>query len=458
VSTSTPTRSRALSAPRAAPGGLREVFDLAYPVVLTQLSATAMGVVDSAMVGRLGATQLGAVGFGAIWLWPAFSLFHGTATGVQTFVSQEDGAGRPARCGSWPWQALYVLLPVSALAALVAAPFVAPVLAVLGPSSELQSAASTYVVVRLPGEVGFVALMVLTSFFRGLGDTRTPLYVTLGANAVNAVLDYGLIFGRLGLPAWGVPGAALATVVANTIGALALLALFLRRPLRERHGTAPVAPCARTIRRFLRTGAPIGGQWCIGMSSFAVFTTFVARMGDTSMAASQALVMLLSLSFMQAIGISVAASTLVGRYVGAGDEEAVRHSFDSSMILGVGLAGIVAVLFVAVPGPLLGLFSDDPAVAEIGRPLLLIGAIYQLCDAVAIIADGGLRGAGDTRWPFVLETALGWGVFLPLAWLLGVALEGGLTGAWIGGLFSLGLLALLLVRRFRSGAWRTIRI
>jgi MATE family multidrug resistance protein len=194
------------------------------------------------------------------------------------------------------------------------------------------------------------------------------------------------------------------------------------------------------------------------MTSFAVFTSVVASMGDAKMAASQAFVMLLSLSFMQAIGISIASSTLVGRYVGAGDRPGVRASFRSSLVLGVGLAGVVAVLFVTIPTPLLRIFTDDPAVVALGRPLLLLGALFQLFDAVAIITEGALRGAGDTRWPFLLETALGWGFFVPVAYGLGIALEGGLTGAWFGGLIYIGLLALLLVRRFRSGAWQQIRI
>jgi MATE family multidrug resistance protein len=451
------TESPAL--PRSAErGGVREVWELAYPVVLTQMSATAMGVVDSAMVGHLGATQLAAVGFSAVWMWTFFSFFHGTVSGVQTFVSQHDGAGEPRRCGAWAWQALYGAMPFTLLCGLLLAPAVGPLVALAGPSPELQTDARAYVLARLPGDVVFVGVMVLTSFFRGIGDTRTPLYATLFANGVNAVLDYGLIFGELGLPAWGVVGAGFATSVANVLAGVLLFTAFRRPALRRRYATDSVAPSAAAIRRFLRTGLPIGGQWFIGMTSFAIFTTFVARMGDASMAASQAFVMLLSISFMQAIGISVAATTLVGRYVGAGDVPAAFRSFRSSQALGIALGGLVALLFVTIPGPLLRIFSDDPAVVALGRPLLLLGALFQICDAVQIISEGALRGAGDTRWPFLVETAFGWGVFLPLAWLLGEPLGYGLTGAWIGGTLSLAVSASILVRRFRSGAWQRIRI
>jgi len=203
---------------------------------------------------------------------------------------------------------------------------------------------------------------------------------------------------------------------------------------------------------------PIGGQWCIEMSAFALFTTLVARMGDDSMAASQAFVMLLSMSFMQAVGIEIAASTLVGRYVGAGDPEAAVRSLRSSLQLGAILAGAIAVAFLAIPELLLRIFTDDPAIVALGKPLLALGALFQLFDAAAIITEGALRGAGDTRWPFVVHVLLGWGFLLPAAWVFGVWLDGGLTGAWLAGLIQVAALAAILSWRFRSGAWRHIRI
>ena len=124
----------------------------------------------------------------------------------------------------------------------------------------------------------------------------------------------------------------------------------------------------------------------------------------------------------------------------------------------MGLATLIAILFTAIPGALMRIFTDDPILIELGRPLLLIGAFYQFLDAAYIVAEGSLRGAGDTRWPFLVQTAFGWGVFVPLAYVLGVVMEGGLTGAWLGGLVHIVLLAAVLYYRFRSGAWRRIEI
>jgi putative MATE family efflux protein len=328
----------------------------------------------------------------------------------------------------------------------------------LGPSEELQAAALRYLRPRLFGVTGIGIAFVWMSFFRGIGDTRTPLYAAVTANLVNAVLDYGLIFGRLGLPAWEVGGAGAATAVGEWVYAAFLAVAFSRSALVERFATRFVGPHPNEIRRFVRTGAPVGGQWMIDMTSFAVFTTLVARMGDTQMAASQAFVMLLSMSFMQAIGISVAASTLVGRYVGAEDLTAATQSFRSAQKLAGILGGAIAALFLGAPELLMRVFTADPEVIALGAPLVRLGALFQLLDAFGIVASGSLRGAGDTRWPFLAQSVLAWGLFVPLAYLLGVTLEGGLISAWIGGTIYVLVLSATLVWRFRSGAWQRIRI
>jgi len=356
------------------------------------------------------------------------------------------------------WQGVYALVPAGIALAAILVWLLEPALALLGPSLEMRTLTADYVQARLIGEIGFVAVMAINSFYRGLGDTRTPLYITLFANVVNVVFNYGLIFGELGLPELGAAGAGLATAIAQWSNAIVLLVIFQRRSVAKRCNTRPVAVNPAQIRRFLRTGAPIGGQWCIGMMSFSAFTTLVARMGDESMAASQAFVMLLSLSFMQAVGISIAAAILVGRYIGAGDPFAAIRTFRSSILLGFWLAAGIAIAFVAIPIPLLRIFTDDAKVLELGRPLLLLGALFQLADAVAIISEGALRGAGDTRWPFAVETALGWGLLVPLAYFVGVSLERGLTGAWLAALVHILVLAAVLSMRFRSNAWQKIRI
>jgi len=196
----------------------------------------------------------------------------------------------------------------------------------------------------------------------------------------------------------------------------------------------------------------------LDMASFAIFSTIIARMGDLAMAANQTMIQLLSLSFMQVYGLSIAAGALVGRYIGARDLEAAERSYRSAMRLGLTISALVALAFLTVPDLLLSIFTRDESLMTLGRPVLVLGALFQIVDAVGILIAGALRGAGDTRWPFVVQASLAWLLRLPVVYGLAVFLEGGLLGAWIGELLYLVVLAAALFHRFRSGAWRLVRV
>ncbi len=444
--------------PRGGAGSIGEVGLLAFPIVLTQLSQTTMHVVDSIFVGRLGAAELGGLGFAGVWLWTVASVFTGLATGVQTFVSQHHGAGDEKACGGWLWQGIYAAAPAAALGLFGFAALSGPLWSALGTTPEIQRHAVDYVHMRPIGLTGLVLWTALAAFFRGFGETRTPLVATVVANLTNAALAYGLVFGKLGLPAWGIAGAGAATSISEWVGVTVLAIALSRRRVEGRFATRPVRPDARAIRRFLRTGAPIGGQWFLDMAAFAIFTTLVAQMGTAAMAATQATISLLSVSFMQAIGIGLATTTLVGRYKGAADLPAAVRSYRSALKLAVGLAGMVAALFVLAPEMLARLYTSDAEVLRLARPLFALAAAFQLFDALQIVAGGALRGAGDTRWPFLAQTLLAWLLRLPLVWLFAFALEGGVVGAWYAEFSFVLALTAVLGWRLRSGAWQAVRI
>jgi MATE family multidrug resistance protein len=439
-------------------GGVLEVATLTVPVVIQSISETVMHLVDSAMVGQLGAAQLGAIGFAGIWIWTLFVPFTGTGQGIQAFVSRHDGAEEQHLAGPWIWQAMWLLVPAMVVWMFAIALFFPLLVHAIGPSAELSAAAIDYGYARLPGGPAVVANFILISFFRGVGDTRTPLYAVLGGIVVNVILAWGLIFGELGMPKLGVAGAGLAMSAGNWTILVLLGWALLRRKTRARYNTQPCRPERASMLRFLRTSAPIGGQWLLDMTTFAIFGSIIARMGDVSMAASQAMLQLLSMSFMQAFAISIASGTLVGRYIGSRDLDAAERSYRSAQMLGLVLAAVVALLFVTVPEQLLGIFTKDPRVLELARPLLVLAALFQVIDAVGIIASGTLRGAGDTRWPFLVQATLAWALRLPVVYVAAIWMQGGVFGAWVGELVYVFVLSLAFVLRFRAGHWRTVRI
>ncbi len=185
-------------------GGMREVAALAAPLVLTQIMVTAMGVVDSIIVGRLGAAQLGAVGLGGMWVWTLTSFFVGTSTGVQTFVAQNHGAGRTDQCGTWSWQGLASVVPLAGVVGCLIFFFADSIIQLLAPSDSIAPLATGYMRARSFGMMGITAASSLSAFFRGIGDTRTPLIATLIANVANLFLDLGLVYGWYGMPKLGV--------------------------------------------------------------------------------------------------------------------------------------------------------------------------------------------------------------------------------------------------------------
>ena len=263
---------------------VRQVAVLGFPVVLQNLAVTLMHVVDTAIVGRgLGAAALAGVGYGGIWFWTAQCFFIGLASGVQSFVSQAQGAGRERECGGWIWRALAVSLPFAVTVMALFALAFPLLLELLRPAPELWGPATDYVRARALGVAGVLTGITLHSFLRGTGDMFTPLLASVVANVVNAVLAYGLVYGVAGLPQLGVAGAGLATAISEYLYAGLLLCAALRRPIRERYATAPILPRLAEVRRYLRTSAPIGGTWFLDMITFALFTTLIARMGASSM-------------------------------------------------------------------------------------------------------------------------------------------------------------------------------
>jgi MATE family multidrug resistance protein len=356
------------------------------------------------------------------------------------------------------WQALGSVVPAMALWMLAVALLLPRLLGWIAPPGALHDAAVAYTYPRLLGGPAVAANFALMSFFRGLGDTRTPMRAALLGVSVNVVVAWLLIYGALGAPRLGVAGAGYAVSAGSWTICGVLLRALLQPRMRERYATAPRALERAEFVRFLRASAPIGGQWLLDMTTFAVFTSIVARMGEASMAASQAMLQLLSLSFMQAMAIAAAAGTLVGRYIGAGDVAAAQRSYRSAQLLALGVSAVVAVLFVGMPEQLLAIFSSDARMLALARPLLALGAFFQVIDAAGIVASGSLRGAGDTRWPFAVQASLAWIVRLPVVYVAAIVLRGGVFGAWAGELVYLITLVGAFTLRFHRGEWRSVRV
>jgi MATE family multidrug resistance protein len=439
----------------------REIVTLATPVVISKLSFTAMGLVDTAMVGRLGALSQGAVGLAHTWIFTLGVLGLGLLGVVNTFVAQHHGARQPEECGRVLGQGLRLALLVggATMALLYAS---VPALGWMGLGAGVADLGGVYMSCRLIGFPAVLGYWVYNGYLEGLGHTRQPMLVAVAANAVNILLDWLLIFGPGPFPAMGVAGAGLATALSN-LSMLACFAWLVHRrgsTYRQRYGAELVRePLDRgRALAMLRVGWPMGLQFFMEVGAYMVFAVMIGWLGAAALAANQVTMRLLSISFMTTWGIGVAATTLVGRYLGAGRPELAAAAGRRTLVLGLAVTGLCALAFLSLASPLTRLFSSDAEVLRLAVLLLPVAALFQVFDGVNMVSYGALRGAGDTRWPMWAVAGMSWLVGVPLVWWLGIHSGLGVRGAWLGMLAMVAGLATLLWARFQRGHWMRGRL
>ncbi len=335
----------------------RRIILLSTPVMLSQLSYTAMGIIDTIMVGQVGVVALASVGLGSILFWWLLSLFWGMLAGVNTLVSQAEGANDRPAAGVAFWQGIYLGLFLSVLVFLLW-PLAPHLMSWTGASPEVQENATAYMQIRLFGAFGLMLLMACDNFYRGIGRTDVPMWFGFVKVFLNCGANYIFIFGHLGAPAMGAVGAAVGTAIANTVIGIAMFAyLFVRPEFRDVYQLLPrVRFHRRVFRALVVLSLPIGIQTFMEMGGFSVFTAVVARLGDPQLAATDAVIHAWSAAFMIAFSLSVAAQTLVGQCIGAGAPGDARRVTLRILRLGGGIMLALALVYVLLPETLMALF------------------------------------------------------------------------------------------------------
>jgi MATE family multidrug resistance protein len=440
-------------------GGFKEVWLLAYPVVITMASMSLMGLTDTFFMGYVGTAQQGAAGLGAVLSWTLMSFFNGTITASNTFVAQFYGAEKHKDCGSVVWQAFYVALVATAVVVAFMLPNIDAIVGAIGAKPRITHYATQYMHIRMAGAVFMFANFCVVGFLRGIGDTKTPMKVTLVANALNVLFTYLLVFGKWGLPALGIRGAALGTVISQGIGSGIYLHLLFREKIHATYLTRKFYPVMWDLmKRFLKVGLPIGLWWILEMGGFTVFTMFVSTLGEVELAGHQIVRQMVHLSFLPGVALSVAALTLVGQYLGAGDPESAEKSAKTAIKIGFLIMTSMGLLFILFRTQIATLFNRDPAVIEVASNLFFFVAVFQTLDALGTVSSGAIRGAGDTRWPMLVSLGLSWLFFVPAVFILGKVLGYGLYGAWTGATVYICILGTTLFLRFRGGKWKKMKI
>lgn len=431
-------------------GAGRRIWRLAWPVMLTHALFTALHIVDMFWVGRLGPAAVAATALSGAVIGVLFAAGQVFTVGAMATASRAAGSGRADAVRDSLRHSLLLAFGAALPLAGLGVFFAGPVLGLFGPEQLVVEIGRPYLQIALGSIPLFFCGMVLYTVFQATGDTRTPMFIIAGSNALNAVLDPLLIFGRLGFPRLGLAGAATATAVSMTLGLAVMLFLMHRRGLlRFRGGLRPAL-----FRTLLGIGAPAGLQGITrpltGMLMFRIVTGF----GTAATAAFGIGLRTLDVMFIYLGGLGVAAEVLTGQSLGAGRPDlARRYSSRVALVALLLQAGVLPLLFIFAPA-IVRAFNADPEVVRVGTGYLRILTPMLLVGGLSIGWAGAQRGAGATTLPMVAALVANWLVKIPLAALLARWAGLGTTGVWLGIGISVVVEAVILAAGYYSGRWQ----
>ncbi|MBY0401974.1 MATE family efflux transporter [Myxococcota bacterium] len=430
---------------------LRTLFAMSTPIALAQVGQMAMGVVDTLMVARIGVVELAAVAIASTWVWSSGSIAQGIVQGMDPLVSQAHGRG-DGNAVALAFQRGLVI------AALVALPLMAlwlatePALLALGQDPEVARLAGRYMEARLPSALGFLLFTAERQYLAGRGITRPAMWLMLFGNAVNAGLNWVLIFGHLGSPPLGVVGAGLATSLTNLLLPLGLFVWIRRARLHagawrrwDRRSFA-----LRGLAQSARLGLPIGVQMALEANAFTIAMLLVGSLGVAPLAAHQVVINMASMTFMFPLGIAIGASARAGNLIGSRDAEGLRLACSTAFAMGGAIMVIAAIGMVVFREALPRLYVEDTEVVALAASLLPIAGAFQIFDGIQVVGAGLMRGMGRPQVGAVANLLAFYLIGLPLAWALSSRAGLGIRGIWWGlaaGLFSVAAILCVWVAR-----------
>jgi MATE family multidrug resistance protein len=422
---------------------------LAVPVVVVQVGIMFMGTVDTLMVGRLSPTALAAVAIGNLYSVIGIFFGQGVLLALDPLINQAHGAGdRPAVIRAF--QRALLLALIIAIPITLYHLFAGPILTALRQPADVIPLADAYDRWLVPGVLPFLAFGVLRGTMQAFHRLHPVVITIVVANLCNALLNWVFIYGHFGSPALGVAGSALATTLSRWLMVLMLLGLArddFAPLLRPWHAEAHDRTA---LIRMLRIGVPIALQYELEIACFGGVAFLAGAMGTIQVASHQIAINLAALTYMVPLGVSAAATVLVGSAVGAGQPDEVRRRAETSIGVGAGFMALTALLFVTLPGFLAALYTNDPAVLALATVLIPLAGIFQVFDGVQVVAIGVLRGLADTKTPFLISLVGYWLIGMPVGVVLAYVFNRGVAGLWWGLVIGLGAVAGILVHRVRA--------
>ncbi len=439
------------------------VWNLAWPSITEMFLVSLVSIADMIMVGRLGPVA-GPIGISAVGLsnqpvFFAMALFQSFNVGTTALVARFIGAGKQEDANETAKQSMVIVFLLGIIVGTLGFLSAGSIIRFMGAGPEVLPIGTIYMQIVSIGMIFNIVAMGLSAVLRGAGDTRTPMRINMTANIVNVIGNYLLIYGRFGFPQLGVAGAGLATSLARLVAAVWIVSTVMRGKTVIRISFKEGYRYNREIvRRVLQIGLPSSGEQFILRGGQVFFVRIVAGLGTITYAAHQIAMNIMSLSFMPGMGFGIAASTLVGMSLGAERPDIAERSGYETRFLGMIMATTMGVVFIFLGPWIIRLYNTNPDVIAQGSIALRIVGLIQPAQSTQFILAGGLRGAGDTRWPLYTSAIGIWGFRVLLALFFVGNLGLGLAGAWAAVGVDQIVRSGLILYRYRSGHWKDARV
>ena len=435
-----------------------DLIRLALPILAEQLVLLSVSMIDTYLVGHLGVVPMGAGGLANQFVVFANMLFTAIGVASVAVVARATGARDEGAANRSLGQAILLALLAGVLALLVCQ-LLAPVLMLaMGASSEIVVAGTQYLRLVSLG-FPFASLMLVgNASLRGSGNTVTPMRISLGYSCVNIGVAWVLVCGAGPVPWLGLAGSALGQVAGYALGGLLVIGVLSTGRVQLRLGPRLLLPNVRELKRLVRIAVPAVTEEVLMRLGHLTFIRFVVGLGTTALAAHMLVVSAQSLPYMSGAAFGFASAALVGQSLGAGVPERARRAGNHASLWSAGVMGIFGVLFAVCPEWVIGLFTQDAEVIAAAAGALKVSALMQVPMALLTVFSQSLRGAGDTRWPMLINGLGLWLFRVPAGFVVGVLLGGQLIHMWGVIVFDMTLRGLLSYLRFHNRGWQRVEV
>ena len=431
----------------------RAILLLAIPMVLEMAMESLFAIADVFFVAKLGADAVATVGLTESVLTLIYAVAMGLGIGATAMVARRIGEGDAEGASRAAVQAIAVGLVLSSVLGLLGAIMAPRLLVLMGGSPEVVAEGTSYARLMLGGNATILLLFLINAIFRGAGDAAIAMRVLWFANLINIVLDPCLIFGLGPFPEMGVTGAAVATNIGRGCGVLYAFSRLLRRGSRiEILGR--LRPDVRVMLRLVRLSAAGTFQAFVGVASWIGLIRILSGFGSEALAGYTIGIRIIIFALLPSWGLSNAAATMVGQALGARDPQRAERAVWRAGFYNMCFLGVVGLVFILFAGPIIRIFTGDPAVMEYAADCLRLVSFGFLFYAYGMVLTASFNGAGDVWTPTVLNLFVFWLWEIPLAYVLAVELDVGPRGVFIAITVAFSTLAVASALVFRRGRWR----